>query len=162
MIFCLSVSKNQNWEYILKWKLECFPIFWASMSFMCLSSARLGKRSCSAASVLVQPSIQLCLQLPGQHMAEEGEDLLGKQIVRSPTIQGKRLQTWNLLVDSSERRACGRTCRGGSWLWSARGLFGQGQQRRPKENVRLGEFLGNREAGQVYRWKRWLAIDLIG
>lgn len=31
-----SVSKNQNWEYVLKWMLECFPVFWHGMSFVFL------------------------------------------------------------------------------------------------------------------------------
>lgn len=45
-----SVSKNQNWEYVLKWMLECFPVFWHAVSFMSSWSSRLGECSCSVFS----------------------------------------------------------------------------------------------------------------
>lgn len=81
-------------------------------------------------SVSVQPGIQLCLQFSeDEHMTEEEEDLSGKEAGVNPSFQENRLWTLDLLMDSSERRPPGRTCRGRSGLWSKRGLFWQGQER---------------------------------
>lgn len=130
-----SVSKNQNWVCMLKWKLVCFPLFWVGLSFVCLWSTRLGKCSCSTVSVWVEPSVQLQLQFPDEeHTTAEEGDLLGKQVVENPDIQGKRLWTWNLLEEDSRtqglRRLCGKSYKGGSWLWCTRGLSGHGQQKK--------------------------------
>lgn len=102
----------------------CWSIFLFSdmACALCVLKAQgLGKALVlSAVSGLVQAGIQLCLRLPEQPTTEEKEELLGKQVVGNPSIQEKNVWIWNILVDSSVRRPLGRTCRGGSCLWSTR------------------------------------------
>lgn len=128
-----SVSKNQKWEYILKWKLECFPVFWVGMSFMCLGLGNARVLRCL--SWYSQASGVPVVSRGGAHNWGRWRPCRKTSCGKSKR-SGKEALDWEPHVDFSEK---GRTCRR-SWLWSTRDLSGQGQQRRPKSTYCWGSF----------------------